>query len=87
MISVAHAAAEGGVPQFEQSMFQHQIVWAVISFAILLYLLNKYVIPAINDLLDARARKIEEDITGAERARREAEKAQAELSHQLTSSR
>jgi F-type H+-transporting ATPase subunit b len=92
MISVAYAAAEehaqsAGVPQFEPSMFQHQIIWSVMSFLILLFLLNKYVLPAINDLLDARAKKIAEDLDGAEKARTEAEKARAELNHQLTSSR
>lgn len=89
MISDAYAAAAGhaesaGVPQFEPSFFQHQIVWSVISFAILLYLLNKHVLPAINDLLDARSKKIEDDLASAELARNEAKRAQENLNGQLT---
>ncbi|MBF0383734.1 MAG: F0F1 ATP synthase subunit B [Magnetococcales bacterium] len=90
MISVAYAAAEGqaksaGVPQFEPSMFEHQIFWSVISFLILLYLLNKHVIPAINELLDVRAKKIEDDLNSAQAARQEAEKVQADLNNKMTS--
>ncbi|MBF0453365.1 MAG: F0F1 ATP synthase subunit B [Magnetococcales bacterium] len=92
MISVAHAAAEehaksAGMPQFEPSMFEHQIVWSVISFLILLHLLKKHVLPAINDLLDARAKKIEEDLDSAKLARKQAEKSQTDLNNQLASAR
>ena len=87
MISVAHAAAEehaksAGMPQFEPSMFEHQIVWSILSFLILLYLLKKHVLPAINDLLDARASKIEDDLNAASQARQEADKIQADLHSQ-----
>jgi F-type H+-transporting ATPase subunit b len=90
MISVAYAAAEehaksAGVPQFEPSMFEHQIFWSVISFLILLYLLNKHVLPAISDLLDVRAKKIEDDLSSAQSARQEAEKAQADLNNKMSS--
>ncbi|MBF0447631.1 MAG: F0F1 ATP synthase subunit B [Magnetococcales bacterium] len=92
MISVAHAAAEGhaesaGMPQFEPSFFEHQIVWSIVSFLILLYLLRKHVLPAINDLLDARSKRIEEDLDNAKQARKMAEKAQAELNNQLVTAR
>ncbi|MBF0359045.1 MAG: F0F1 ATP synthase subunit B [Magnetococcales bacterium] len=91
MISVANAAAEvhakpEGMPQFEPSMFEHQIFWSVISFLILLYLLNKHVMPAIKELLDVRAKKIEDDLASAQKARREAEKIQADLNNKLISS-
>jgi F-type H+-transporting ATPase subunit b len=90
MISVAYAAAEehaksAGVPQFEPSMFEHQIFWSVISFLILLYLLNKHVLPAISELLDVRAKKIEDDLNNAQTAREEAQKAQADLNNKLAS--
>jgi F-type H+-transporting ATPase subunit b len=92
MISVAYAAAEehaksAGMPQFEPSMFEHQIVWSIISFVILLHLLRKHVLPAINDLLDARAKKIKEDLDNAQKARLEAEKVQVDLNNQLASAR
>jgi F-type H+-transporting ATPase subunit b len=91
MISVAYAAAEehaksAGVPQFEPSMFEHQIVWSILSFLILLFLLNKHVLPAIKDLLDVRAKKIEDDLASAQKARLEAEKAQVDLNNKLISS-
>jgi F-type H+-transporting ATPase subunit b len=92
MISVAHAAAEehaksAGMPQFEPSMFEHQIVWSIFSFLILLFLLKKHVLPAINDLLDARSKSIEEDLGNAQKAREGAEKAQTDLNNQLATAR
>lgn len=92
MVSVALAAAEehatsAGMPQFESSMFQHQIIWSIISFLILLHLLRKHVLPAIKDLLDSRANTIEEDLERAKAARLEAEKAQDDLKKQLAAAR
>ena len=79
MISSAYAAAEGhapssGLPQFDSSVFASQIFWTIVSFALLMYLLQRYVIPAINDILDSRGKKISEDLKNAEKSRQEADR-------------
>ncbi|MBF0142701.1 MAG: F0F1 ATP synthase subunit B [Magnetococcales bacterium] len=81
MIATAHASS--GLPQFDATFFQSQMFWTVVSFVILMLLLNKYVIPAIGALLDARGRRIEDDLTAARRAREEAEALLANYRSQL----
>lgn len=76
--------ASSGMPQFETSTFSSQSFWAVVSFAILLFLLTKYVIPAVNNVLDARNNKIRDDIDGAKQLKDDAEKVLADYRHQLS---
>ncbi|MBF0285726.1 MAG: F0F1 ATP synthase subunit B [Magnetococcales bacterium] len=79
MIAEAYAAAaehgsSSGLPQFNSSTFTSQGFWAIVSFVVLLLLLKKYVIPGITDVLDARARQIQEDLESAATRNKEAEK-------------
>ena len=92
MISSAYAAAEehaqsSGLPQFDSSVFGSQIFWTIVSFFILMYLLKRYVIPAINDILDSRGKKISDDLQNAEKARTEAERVLANYQAQLDRAR
>lgn len=92
MISAAYAAAEehaqsAGMPQFESSVFAHQIFWSIVSFLALLYLLNRFVLPTIQKLLDERSHKIRDDLQSAETIRLEAEKAHALLQRQIGTAR
>ncbi|MBF0186540.1 MAG: F0F1 ATP synthase subunit B [Magnetococcales bacterium] len=93
MISIAHAAAaaeghaeasSGGFPQFDANFFSSQAFWAVVSFVVLMYLLNKHVIPAVNQVLDARGKTIEDEITNAKSMREEADKVLTEYKQKLT---
>ena len=92
MISSAYAATEGhapssGLPQFDSSVFSSQIFWTVVSFFLLMYLLKRYVIPAINDILDSRGKKISDDLQSAEKARLESERVLASYQEQLDHAR
>ncbi|MBF0612691.1 MAG: F0F1 ATP synthase subunit B [Magnetococcales bacterium] len=78
-----HAAAGGGVPQFDSSSFASQGFWAVVSFVILVVLLKKYVVPAVTDVLDARSKQIEEDLASAARMREEAQMELQKYRHEL----
>lgn len=80
-----HAAAGGGVPQFDSNSFASQGFWAVVSFIVLVVLLKKYVVPAVNDVLDARTRQIEEDLASAARMREEAQMELQKYRHELRS--
>ncbi|MBF0162383.1 MAG: F0F1 ATP synthase subunit B [Magnetococcales bacterium] len=61
--------------------------WTVVSFLILMYLLRRYVMPAINDILDSRGKKISEDLQHAEKARHEAERLLAGYREQVERAR
>ncbi len=92
MISSAYAstdaaAASSGLPQFDSSVFGSQIFWTIVSFALLMYLLNRFVIPAITDILDSRASKIREDLESAEKSRKEGEEFLNSYKNQLASAR
>ncbi|MBF0178110.1 MAG: F0F1 ATP synthase subunit B [Magnetococcales bacterium] len=94
MISIAHAAEEAtqhaqasGLPQFNPINFSSQIFWTVVSFLVLLYLLTRFVIPAINAILDARSQSIEDDLKQAKSAREEAEKVLAGYRKELGTAR
>lgn len=63
------------MPQFQAEYFSSQLIWAIISFAILFYLLKQFVFPVINRLLDERAEHIRQDIEMGERLRQAGEKA------------
>ncbi|MBF0370762.1 MAG: F0F1 ATP synthase subunit B [Magnetococcales bacterium] len=85
MISIAHAAeGASGLPQFDSSTFSSQFFWTVASFIVLVVLLKKYVIPAINDILDARGKQIGDDMDNAEKLRKEADKVLAEYQEKLS---
>ena len=86
LVGTAFAAAEqggSGLPQFDPSSFASQIFWAVISFGVLLFLLNRYVLPIINKALDERAGSIRSEIEQAEEMRKEAEQVLTKYQQQL----
>lgn len=83
----AHEASGGGLPQFDSSSFTSQMFWAALSFAILMFLLNKYVLPGIADVLDARSSKIKDDLDSAEKMRKEANAVLADYRTQLAEAR
>lgn len=82
-----HAQAASGLPQFDTSTFSSQTFWSIVSFLILVALLNKYVLPAIRHILDARGKSIQEDIDSAKQSRAEADKALAEYRQMISSAR
>ncbi|MBF0124317.1 MAG: F0F1 ATP synthase subunit B [Magnetococcales bacterium] len=96
LIPIAQAATGGatdghppssGLPQFDTSTFSSQTFWSIVSFLILVALLNKYVIPAIRNILDARSKSIQEDINGAKQSRVDADKALAEYRRLISTAR
>jgi F-type H+-transporting ATPase subunit b len=63
------------------------MVWTLVSFGILLWLLNKLAFPRIAENLDKRQKAIEDSIDTAERTKREAEELLAEYRQRLTEAR
>jgi len=72
------------MPQLEQTeIFGSLIFWSIISFAILLYLLKRYVFPPIMEILDTRENKIRGDISDAEKLKQDAKLLRTELYKEL----
>lgn len=85
--AAGHAAATSGLPQFETSVFVSQIFWTVVSFVLLMGLLQKYVLPAIVTILDSRSSRIADDLQKAEQSRKEAERLMTNYQGQLVAAR
>lgn len=72
------------MPQFEQvSVFSSLIFWSLISFGLLLFILQRYAFPPILEALEAREKKIKGDIDGAQQLRDEANKIKEDLEEQF----
>lgn len=65
-----------GLPQFEAEWFASQIFWLAVSFGLLYWLLSQALLPQIIGMIEARGKKIRDDIDAAASAN---QAAQAEL--------
>ncbi|AHY46866.1 ATP synthase F0, B subunit [Rubrobacter radiotolerans] len=63
------------------------IFWQLVTFAILLFLLIRYVFPPIQNMINDRQRRIEQAIDEAQRTRSEAQELLAEYRRQLDEAR
>ena len=63
------------------------IFWEIISFAILLFLLVRYVFPPLRDQINKRQREIEGSIDEAQKTRAEAQELLAEYRRQINEAR
>lgn len=76
------------MPQLSQiESFAGQIFWLVISFVVLMIILTKVIMPRLASIIDARARKISEDLQMARLDNGKAEKILLEIEDKLTASR
>ena len=74
--STAPAAEHGGAfPPFETGSFASQLIWLAISFGILFYVMSKYALPRVEQVLGRRAERIGGDLRQAETMRAEAQAA------------
>lgn len=71
------------MPQFDTHFLTPLLFWSAVSFAILLFLLKRYALPAITEILDARERTIAQNLAKAEQTRKEAEQMLAEYQAKL----
>jgi F-type H+-transporting ATPase subunit b len=78
---MAHSEAEhggGGMPQLNAGSYASQILWLIITFAVLYYLLKRKALPRVADILEARQERISNDLDKAANLREEAEAAAEE---------
>lgn len=74
------AEQSGGMPQLDLSTWTSQIFWLVITFAVLYFVLARFILPKIEDGLTTRGDRIADDIDEAHRMNQEAK--QAEMDYQ-----
>lgn len=65
----------GNFPPFETGSFASQLVWLAISFGFLFYVMSKYALPRVEQVLGRRAERIGGDLRQAESMRAEAQAA------------
>ena len=77
--SLAFAAAEGGssLPQLDWTKFATQLFWLTVMLVVFFFVLQKAALPKIEDALETRRRKIDDDLDKASAHREEAEAAMA----------
>ncbi len=71
--STAEAAPKGGLPQFDFAYWPGQIVWLLITFAVVYAVLSRSLLPKVRGGVDERNAKIDGDLAEARRLRDEAE--------------
>ena len=76
-----------GFPPFKTETFPSQIFWLAITFAFLFVVLWRVAGPAIGNTIGARRRQISDDIAQAQKARGDAESAQAAYQTALAGAR
>ncbi|MEK6684298.1 MAG: F0F1 ATP synthase subunit B [Nitrospirota bacterium] len=73
------------MPQFDTTFLASLLFWSVISFGILLFLLKRFALPGILEMLEAREKKIKDSLDQAERLKQEAQQLLAQYEAKLTS--
>ena len=73
-------ATSGGLPQFAFETWTSQIFWLVITFAVLYFVLAKFILPKIDEGMTNRGDRIADDLDEAARMNQEAQ--QADLDYQ-----
>ena len=62
------------MPQFDPSTFSSHLFWLVISFVALYWVVSKFAIPRIADILEQRERVVQDDLDRAERSKQKLSK-------------
>jgi F-type H+-transporting ATPase subunit b len=75
------------MPQFDQSTFASQLFWLYVSFALLLLLMSVFALPKIGGVLEARQKRIDDNLDKAAQWKSEAELAIATYEKALRDAR
>ena len=76
-----------GLPQLDIATFPSQLIWLVITFAVLFILMSRVSLPRISQVLEKRQHKIDDNLKKAESFKEEAEAAAAAYTKTLDEAR
>lgn len=71
--AAGHAAASGGLPQFDFQWWPGQIAWVLIVFVVLLAYMRFFAVPRLGGTIEARDAKIAGDVAQARQLKAEAD--------------
>ena len=77
----------GGFPPFNSQTFPSQLVWLVISFVLLYALMAKWALPQVARVVEGRQKGIADDISEADKLKRQSEEAVAAYEKALADAR
>ena len=83
----ADHAESGGLPQMDVTTFESQVVWLVITFALLYLVVNKLALPRLGNILAERETRIGQDLDAAEQLRKDADEVKAAYEQSLADAR
>ncbi len=75
------------MPQFDPSSFPSQLFWLFVSFVVLYWVVARFAIPRISNILEQRERVVQDDLDRAETLKAEAEKALADYEAAMATAR
>ncbi len=75
------------MPQFDPAFMPTQIFWLAVTFVALYFIMVRYALPRVADVLEARRTHIDHDLEAAERLKSEAEAALAEYEKMMAKAR
>lgn len=89
---LAAAAAEAaeqssGLPQLNQPDWAPQLIWLAITFGALYFILSRWSLPRITEVIEERQNRIQRDLDEADRLKTETEKAIAAYEQELATAR
>lgn len=71
------------MPQLDFSTYASQILWLFICFCILYFIMAKFALPQVHNVLSSRHLRISGDLAKAEKFKKEAESAKVDLASSL----
>jgi F-type H+-transporting ATPase subunit b len=83
----ADAGKKSGLPQLDPSHFVPQLVWLAITFGLLYFILSRFALPTVGQVIEERQARIKRDLDEAERMKGETEKALAAYEQALAEAR
>jgi F-type H+-transporting ATPase subunit b len=74
-------------PPFNSQTFASQLFWLVITFVLLYLLMSKLALPRVGSVIEARAKRIADDLADAQKAKTESDEAVAAYEKALADAR
>jgi F-type H+-transporting ATPase subunit b len=73
------------MPQFDTHFLSPLLFWSIVSFGILLFLLKRFALPGILEMLEIREKKIKDSLDQADRLKQEAQQLLSQYEAKLKS--
>ncbi|MFQ5774470.1 MAG: F0F1 ATP synthase subunit B' [Kiloniellaceae bacterium] len=75
------------MPQFDPTTFLPQLFWLAVTFAALFFVMRRYALPRLSDIMEARQERVTADLEKASTLKEEADKVLAEYEKVLAEAR